>query len=62
MVKKIETQKIEKYVKVRCHKCNSEQLVFGKATTIVKCHKCGETLSNPTGGKASISAEIVEVI
>ena len=51
-----------KYLKVKCHKCGSEQLIFGRASTIVKCLKCGETLSKPTGGKASVTSEIIDIV
>jgi len=50
-----------KFIKVRCKKCGNEQIIFDKASTVVKCLKCGETLALPTGGKAKILAEIVEV-
>jgi small subunit ribosomal protein S27e len=33
--------------------------VFEKASTIVKCIVCGHDLALPTGGKASIKAEIL---
>jgi small subunit ribosomal protein S27e len=51
----------KKYVKVKCHKCGNEQMVFGRASTEVKCVKCGEVLAVPTGGKAHIKAEILEL-
>jgi small subunit ribosomal protein S27e len=63
MVKQVEDYIIKpssKFVKVRCKKCGNEQVIFNKASTIVKCIKCGETLALPTGGKAKILAEIVE--
>ncbi len=49
-----------KFIKVRC-KCGSEQVVFGKATTKVKCLKCGQILTKPSSGKAKIKAKILEV-
>lgn len=51
-----------KFVKVRCPKCNNEQIIFGKATTKVKCLICNQILAEPTGGKAKIKARILEVL
>ena len=47
------------FIQVKCPKCESTQTVFSKASSTVKCQKCGETLAEPTGGKARIkSAEV----
>jgi small subunit ribosomal protein S27e len=51
-----------KFVKVRCPKCKNEQIVFGKASTIVKCLVCDKVLSEPTGGKSKVKARILEVL
>ncbi|MBI5148491.1 30S ribosomal protein S27e [Candidatus Pacearchaeota archaeon] len=51
-----------KFVKVRCPKCNNEQVIFGKATTIVKCLICSQVLCEPSGGKAKIKARVLEVL
>ncbi|MEM4703102.1 MAG: 30S ribosomal protein S27e [Candidatus Pacearchaeota archaeon] len=51
-----------KFVRVRCPKCDGEQIIFGKATTIVKCLKCKTQLTKPTGGKAKIRARVLEVL
>ena len=58
--KKTETK--SGFIKVKCHSCGNEQIVFGRASTKVKCLKCGEVISQPRGGKASITAEILEQI
>lgn len=50
------------FIKVKCHGCGSEQTIFGRASTKVKCLKCGEELATPRGGKAAITAEILEQI
>lgn len=54
------------YVKVRCHACGNEQVIFGRAATEVKCTgkkgACAEVLAVPTGGKAAIKAEILELL
>ena len=49
------------FVKVKCHGCGHEQVIFGRAATEVKCLKCKEVIAVPTGGKASIKAEILEL-
>lgn len=51
-----------KFIKVRCKDCENEQVLFNKASTKVSCHICGSSLATPTGGKAKLKAEILEVI
>jgi len=51
-----------KFVKIQCPKCKNEQIMFGKASTTVKCLICGEKLAEPTGGKAKVSARVLEVL
>jgi len=51
-----------RFVKVRCSKCMNEQVVFGKASSIVKCLICDSILVEPAGGKAKIKAKIIEVL
>ena len=50
------------FVKVRCSDCENEQIVFQNASSPVNCAVCGTTLATPTGGKAAIDHEIVEVV
>ncbi len=50
-----------KFVKVRC-RCKNEQIIFGKASTEVKCLVCGQIVSAPMGGKANIKAKVLEVL
>ncbi len=58
------TQKepISKFVKVRCPKCKNEQVIFGKASTDIKCLVCDKVLAKPTGGKSMIKVRILEVL
>lgn len=51
-----------KFIKVKCTKCNNEQIVFSKASTQVKCLVCGEPLVKSTGGTAKILGEQLEVL
>lgn len=57
-----ENKKKSGYVKVKCHKCGNEQTIFGRAATEVKCIECDEVLAVPTGGKAAVKAEILELL
>lgn len=51
-----------KFIKIRCPKCKNEQIMFGKASTSVKCLVCDKVLADPTGGKARIKARILEIL
>ena len=51
-----------RFVKVRCSKCQNEQIVFGKASSEVRCLICNIVLAEPSGGKAKIRAKVVEVL
>ncbi|MEM4719805.1 MAG: 30S ribosomal protein S27e [Candidatus Pacearchaeota archaeon] len=51
-----------KFLKVICSKCKNEQIVFGKASTRVKCNNCGKIIVKPAGGNAKVRAKIEQVI
>lgn len=51
-----------KFIKVRCKDCENEQVIFDRASREVYCHICGGVLATPTGGKAKIRGEVLEVI
>lgn len=51
-----------KFVKVQCDKCKNEQIIFNKASMIVKCLVCENILAEPTGGIANIKAKILKII
>lgn len=51
-----------RFIKVRCKDCENEQVLFNKAATSVTCHICGSKLAIPSGGKAYIKGEILEMI
>jgi len=50
------------FVKVKCVDCENEQVLFSHASEEVDCEVCGKTLASPTGGKADINTEIVEIV
>ena len=56
------TESKSKFIKVRCTKCNNEQIMFGKSSTKVKCLVCGKILAEPLGGKSKIKSRILEVL
>lgn len=51
-----------KYMRVICKKCKSDQMIYNKVASVVKCNKCGAVLAEPTGGEARILAKVVEVL
>lgn len=51
-----------KFLRVKCSKCKENQIIFGKASTRVKCLKCNGTLAEPSGGKAKIRSRVEEVL
>lgn len=51
-----------KFIKVRCPKCKNEQIVFGKASSIINCLVCGKVIAEPTGGKTRVKARVLEVL
>jgi len=59
---RIKQEPTSKFIKVRCPKCRNEQIMFGKASTIIKCLVCGRVLAETSGGKTKIKARILEVL
>ncbi len=51
-----------KFIKIRCPKCKNEQILYGKASTIVLCLVCGKDLAEPTGGRTRVKARVLEVL
>ncbi len=51
-----------RFIKLRCPKCKNEQIMFGKTATKVRCLVCDKLLAIPTGGKAKIKAQILEIL
>lgn len=48
-----------KFLRIKCQDCGNEQIVFSHATNIVHCNVCGATLTEPSGGKATIKGEVM---
>ncbi|MFQ6086239.1 MAG: 30S ribosomal protein S27e [Candidatus Bathyarchaeia archaeon] len=51
-----------RFLEVKCPKCGNVQLIFGHATTKVKCGICGEQLIEPRGGKAKVLGSVIRVV
>lgn len=51
-----------RFLKIKCPKCNKEQIIFGKASSKVECINCKTILTESTGGKAKIKAKVLEVL
>lgn len=49
------------FLKLKCKDCENEQIVFQKPSSQVSCAVCGSTLAEPTGGKAKLLGQVVEV-
>ncbi|MEM2143660.1 MAG: 30S ribosomal protein S27e [Candidatus Thorarchaeota archaeon] len=47
-------QPTSRFLRVKCLDCDNEQIIFGCASTEVKCLKCGKLLARPSGGKARL--------
>ncbi len=50
------------FLRVKCQKCGNEQLLYSNTVNKVACNVCGETLAEPTGGKAKIKGEITTIL
>jgi small subunit ribosomal protein S27e len=51
-----------RFLRIRCKACESEQIVFSHTTHAINCRTCGETLAQPTGGKARINGIILSIL
>tara|TARA_Y100000310_G_scaffold178892_1_gene178846 strand:+ start:3341 stop:3514 length:174 start_codon:yes stop_codon:yes gene_type:complete len=51
-----------RFVKVKCSKCKASQVIFGNASTRVRCLKCDAILAEPSSGKAKIRSRVEEVL
>lgn len=50
-----------RFIKVICDKCKNEQIIFDKASTIVKCLVCENILAEPTGGMATLKVKVDKI-
>ena len=50
------------FITVKCLDCGNTQVMFSRPSSEVKCQVCGSLMASPTGGKASLHAEVVEEV
>ena len=50
------------FLRVKCPKCGNEQLVFSNVVNKITCNVCGETLAEPSGGRAKIKGDVQAVL
>jgi len=50
------------FLKVKCTKCGNEQVIFDRASVLVKCSVCDDVLLETQGGKAKIKGEVTQVL
>jgi len=48
--------------KVKCGGCKNEQVIYSKASSIVKCLVCDSILAEPTGGTARLVKDKAELL
>ena len=53
---------VSKFIRIRCKNCKNEQVIFEKASTVVKCLVCSNILAVPTGGKIKGDFMVLEVL
>lgn len=50
-----------KFLEVECKKCNEKFIIFNKSSSKLDC-KCGEELTEVTGGKVIIKGKVNRVL
>lgn len=61
-MKKIVPVPESRFLKLLCRKCKNEQVIFNKASTVVKCTNCEEELVLPTGGVAQLKGKKIQTL
>ncbi|TFG05476.1 MAG: 30S ribosomal protein S27e [Promethearchaeota archaeon] len=51
-----------RFLKVKCLDCGNEQIIFGCASTTVKCLICSKVLAIPKASKAEVKTKILTVL
>jgi len=50
------------FIEVKCPECGNEQTVFDKPAEDVECLVCDETLVEATGGRGTVTGELLQEI
>lgn len=48
------------FLRIKCSKCNNEQTIFSKPSTVIKCVVCDTVLAEPTGGKGTLKTKVLK--
>jgi len=51
-----------RFLRVKCEDCGNEQAIFSCSSSQVRCLVCNKVLAEPSGGKALVKAEILDVL
>lgn len=62
MVKGLIPKPGSSFLRIKCAKCGNEQVIFDKPSIAPRCSVCDEILAEPTGGKAKIKSEVVQIL
>ncbi len=50
------------FIRVKCAKCGNEQVIFDRPSIPPRCSTCDELLAEPTGGKAKLKSEVMQIL
>ncbi len=51
------------FLKVICNDCQNEDIIFDRASTVIRCKSCEATIVTPKGGRANlVNCTVVEVL
>ena len=62
MVKELIPKPRSVFVRLKCSNCGNEQIIFERSSSNVKCTVCEEILVEPSGGKAKIKGEKIQIL
>ena len=62
MVKELIPKPKSVFVRLKCSHCGNEQIIFERSSSNVKCTVCEEILVEPSGGKAKIKGEKIQIL
>ena len=51
-----------KFLEVKCPRCMTKRVVFGKASSRIKCEKCNYLLTKTKGGKVKVRAKVERIL
>ncbi|OYT27697.1 MAG: 30S ribosomal protein S27e [Candidatus Altiarchaeales archaeon ex4484_96] len=51
-----------RFLRIKCTDCGNEQVIFERASTVIRCLVCDKILAEPKGCIADIKAEKLDVV